>query len=95
MGSPKKPPSHEWINLDKEFHLEQCRIYPNKRAEPVITGLSEEEDAQRHLAVRFNPDLRVCVNCEIMVDVQVGFCPRCLFSLAPIGTSPLRRKSTK
>lgn len=95
MGSPKKPPSHAPINLDGLFDV-PAQVTP--RAEPIITGLSEEEDAQRHIAVRFNPDLLVCPNCEITFDTtQVGdICPRCQLTLYPLGTSMLsaRRKHT-
>lgn len=94
MGSPKKPPSHAPINLDGLFDVPPQEALP--RAEPVITGLSEEEDAQRHIAARFNPDLLVCPNCEVLLDgKQVGhYCPRCGALSAPKGTAPLRRKHT-
>lgn len=34
-------------------------------AEPVPTGLADEEDAGRYLALRLNPDLLFCTNCEV------------------------------
>lgn len=65
--------------------------------EPVVTGLSDEEDAQRHLALRFNPDLRFCPNCETVIDSKLtGFyCPRCSETLQTVGSRARHRKHTK
>lgn len=61
---------------------------------PVPTGLSEEEDAQRYLALRFNPDLKFCPNCEVVVDGNLtGFyCHTCTDTLQEVGTAPRRKK---
>jgi hypothetical protein len=47
MGSPRKPPSHEPINLDE--HVSTCSVEDADVGppEPVVTGLNDEEDAQR------------------------------------------------
>lgn len=66
------------------------------------TGLSEEEDAQRHMALRFNPELVWCANCEVSYDKPALYdpddwhsCPRCGGYLTDDGRAPLRRKHTK
>lgn len=105
MASRKEPQSHEPINLDECF-----QVLPEDvtRAEPIVTGLSDEEDVGRHLALRFSPTLLFCPNCEIVVDHEcdwllqpevatvIFFCPRCNARLAPMGTppTPTRRKHT-
>lgn len=45
---------------------------------PVITGLSDEEDARRHLLYRFGSVLR-CPNCETIYEVssEDKWCDRC------------------
>lgn len=64
----------------------------------VVTGLSDEEDAARHLALRFNRDLRFCPNCEAIVDVTKmkdphhHWCSYCGDTLRPLGTKPRIRK---
>lgn len=66
--------------------------------EPIPTGLSDEEDAQRHLALRFNHDLLFCINCEVHYERQVQVypgehrCPRCTLRLWRAGTPPLGTK---
>lgn len=95
MASPRKPQSHEPINLDEMFQVPpEWDDVP--RPEPVVTGLSDEEDARRHLARRFNPDLKFCPNCEMIMDAKKTgfFCPHCRDTLAEIGTQPRRRKHT-
>lgn len=65
---------------------------------PVPTGLTDEEDAARYMALRFNPNARVCLNCEGIYDQllpsgdQIDHCPRCDDWLQPVGTPPRRRK---
>lgn len=86
---PTKPP--EPVDLDELFHVtaEEPTGY---RPEPIVTGLSDEEDAQRLLAMRFNEDLLFCTNCEVSYDKTYWVCPRCDITLSPMGTPPHRRK---
>lgn len=59
----------------------------------TITGLSDEEDAARHLALRFNPDLRFCPNCEtVMVPQPYNWCPYCGDHCREVGTKPRIKK---
>jgi hypothetical protein len=63
----------------------------------VITGLSDEEDAGRHLALRFNPELRFCPNCETFHGPPVKgkhdhWCSYCGDNLRPMGTKPRTKK---
>lgn len=69
--------------------------------EPLVaTGLSDEDDAARNLALRFDPSAGFCRNCEgyYRCDVVDGvtmttFCPRCAgFTLYVPGTPPLRAR---
>lgn len=57
---------------------------------PVPTGLSEEDDAARLIALEFNSSLLYCPNCE--VSYENDRCPRCLSRLQPQGTPPLSTK---
>lgn len=60
----------------------------------VLTGISEEEDAHRHVGLRLNPALMFCPNCEGYYDVE-GFknwCPYCGDTLRPVGAAPRSRK---
>lgn len=66
---------------------------------PVPTGLTDEEDAARYMALRFNPNAMVCPNCEGIYDSSdydssdhIDHCPRCDERLQPLGTPPRRRK---
>src|ERR1700678_396752 len=38
---------------------------------PLPTGLDEQEDAHRHMAVRFNPHLLFCPNCEVLYEAAL------------------------
>lgn len=68
----------------------------------VVTGLSDEEDAARHLALRFNPAVKFCPNCETYVDqdkadpvnrdLHVHWCPYCGDNLREVGVAPRKRK---
>lgn len=64
------------------------------RAERIVTGLSDEEDAQALIARRFDPDLRFCPNCEIYLNSHLTgfFCPTCHDTLQMPGTPARRRK---
>lgn len=105
MASRKEPQLHEPINLDDLFHVPLHDDSGHGRPSPIITGLSEEEDAARYISLRFNPTLLSCPNCEVVIDhglehlkqeaaVVIVFCPRCNGKLAPVGTPPRRRKHT-
>lgn len=66
-------------------------------AEPVVvTGLSDEEDAARLLALHFQSDLYVCRNCEVHYRCCTKFeddnCPRCNMPLSSKGVPPLKAK---
>lgn len=66
----------------------------------IVTGLSDEEDALRHIEQRFNPDLRFCPNCESIVvrevpgsiDPSNPWCDYCGDTLQPMGTKARTRK---
>lgn len=96
MAFRKKPQSPEPtkpLDLDDLFHV-TAEEPSDFRAEPIVTGLSEEEDAQRHLALRFNENLVFCTNCEVTYELAGWGCVRCGQILAPKGTPPKRRKHT-
>lgn len=93
MVFPKKQLLHEQtklVDLDTMFHgvLEA----PTPPAAPVVTGLSDEEDALRHLAERFDPDLKFCTNCEVAYHSPL--CMRCFDMTSPMGTPPRKKKHT-
>jgi hypothetical protein len=88
-----KPPEH----YDDPFGLDYGddeETPPVFEPAPIPTGLSDEDDAARYLAQRFNGDLAFCPNCEVTYDFnRVGnFCPRCKDTLRDVGTPPRRRK---
>jgi len=63
----------------------------------VVTGLSDEDDAARYLALRFNPDLRFCPNCETYhgaarEGMHDHWCSYCGDTLRPVGTRPRIKK---
>lgn len=63
----------------------------------TVTGLNEEEDAARIIALRFNDQLRFCGSCEADYEVEHGRqgdpynCPRCGYWL----NQPGQRHVTK
>lgn len=63
---------------------------PTNRALPQPIGLSDEEDAHRHLALRF--DSMFCINCELHFSAEHLWCNACSRTLRPYGTAPSRRK---
>lgn len=58
----------------------------------VPTGLSEEEDAGRHLEIKFNRQVMFCTNCEGYYggDMDEGddICPVCDIWMHAVGTPP-------
>lgn len=97
MASRRETRSHEPINLDEAFDMAlKPGSWSSLLPEPSPTGLSDEEDARRHLATRFDDELAYCTNCEITVNAVAagGHCHRCSDMLSPIGTPPRRRKHT-
>jgi hypothetical protein len=40
----------------------------SKAFEPIPTGLDDQEDAHRYMAMRFNPNLLFCPNCELCLE---------------------------
>lgn len=90
-------PSPEPDRYDDPLDLSnQVQPYtvPGEPIAPLPTGISDEEDAQRYIALQLNPALMFCTNCE--VNYESDICPRCLSQLQPPGTPPLksRRKHT-
>lgn len=70
--------------------------YTNAQAiVPIPTGLSDEEDAKRHLAFKFDDGIGFCRNCEghYKMEGTHNLCPVCLSFLSPVGTPPAKRKS--
>lgn len=68
----------EPLNLDDLFHKAIVNSDPICPPEPIATGLSDEEDAARYLAQRFNPHLLFCPNCEATYDQdkkRMTWCP--------------------
>jgi hypothetical protein len=63
----------------------------------VVTGLSDDEDARRYLALQFNQDLRFCTNCETyhgphVENLHDWWCHYCGDNLRPVGTKPRTKK---
>lgn len=64
----------------------------------IVTGLSDEEDARREIAKRFNPEMRFCRNCETYAERHSPdapnhfWCDYCGDILADVGAEPHRRK---
>lgn len=101
MAFRKKPQSPEPtkpLDLDEAFHLRHWHSDEDEDAghvrpiaDPVPTGLNDEDDARRLLAIKFNS--RFCPNCETYYDEGVGaFCPACFDTLLAVGSPPRRRK---
>jgi hypothetical protein len=40
----------------------------NRKSELIPTGLDDQEDAHRYMAMRFNPNLLFCPNCELCFE---------------------------
>lgn len=67
----------------------------------VVTGLSDEEDAARHLTLRFDRTIGFCRNCEGYYPCEMHgeiamttWCPACKeYFLTEPGTKPLKRKT--
>jgi hypothetical protein len=93
MASRKETLLREQIKPLKpeDWHIaEVVDPNPHSRAVPFPTGLSDEEDAHRHLAIRFNA--MFCTNCEAYYDADHEFCNACSMRLRPVGTPPMKRK---
>lgn len=101
MASRKRTQSHEPIKdplgLD-ELLPEGDPCYAPQVA--IVTGLSDEEDARRHLTLRFNPHMRFCPNCETYTE-RAGepdktnnyhWCDYCGDNLREVGSTPRTRK---
>lgn len=66
----------------------------------IVTGLSDEEDARREIAKRFNPAMKFCPNCETYTErsgepsVQNNYhwCDYCGDNLREVGVSPRKKK---
>lgn len=57
---------------------------------PIVTGLSDEEDAKRFLAKTFDPNMQFCANCEEYYNKpKLVYCPRCERGLSPPDTPPI------
>lgn len=78
-------------HYDDPMGLDDPAPPPPVEITATVTGLSEEEDAARHIALRFNTNLRTCVNCEQVYE-SIFFCPRCEFKTMPLGSAPWRKK---
>lgn len=93
MASRKKQQSHEPINLDDAFQVDVEEHLHGSQA-PIVTGLSDEEDAARHLALRFNTNLKFCANCEVYYELKAtgAYCRVCWMPLGEVGTSPSKLK---
>lgn len=79
----------------EEKRVVECRAQLPKRL-PGPTGLSEEDDALVFMALRFNPNARVCTNCEEYYELvdMIDYCPRCQRGLDLIGAKMTRYKDT-
>lgn len=67
----------------------------------IVTGLSDEEDARRHVALRFNGSIKFCPNCETYTERDgdlpsaqnnYHWCDYCGDNLREVGTTPRTRK---
>lgn len=95
-GSKKDPDKYDDPLEMKEVSSGGTTLPPT--AGVVLTGLNEEEDAARYVAIEFNTDLKFCPNCEGIYDRETlpskefMWCPYCGDNLRPVGTAPRRRK---
>lgn len=83
------------VKYDDPLGLDDPRPEKHSPEPMMITGLSDEADASRHLAMRFNRDMMFCPNCEGLYDAtkaQHDWCPYCGDLLKPIGTKARTRK---
>lgn len=99
MASQKKRPSDEPtkpLNLDEAFGRKvSFTDVPHRRGEivPIPTGLSDEDDAGRHLALQFDNEIWLCPNCEALWrNTTTHQCPYCGINLGPKDMRPDRRK---
>lgn len=80
------------LDWKAEFASEFAGLEP----QPIVTGLSDEVDARRHLDRQFGGPRGFCRNCEVeysVVGALAGaWCPVCFDPLAKPGTAPRRRK---
>lgn len=61
----------------------------------VITGLSDEEDARRQIALHLDQSVMFCTNCESYWDKSGRdwhWCQYCGCNLREVGTPPTKRK---
>lgn len=106
MGFPRKPRLPEPTRYNNPLGLDELdELLPEGRPVyapqvAIVTGLSDEEDARRYMALRFNGDIWFCPNCETYCersgdpDTQNNFywCNYCGDSLRAVGTKPRKRK---
>lgn len=99
MASRRKRLLHEQtkpVDLYEAFDMASKITQEVPPTVPLPTGLSNEEDAQRHLDLRFNPLLKYCPNCETPVAsgemIYGPWCAYCGDALRDMGTAPRKKK---
>jgi hypothetical protein len=91
--------SPEGVQIAEGAHIAEYGTTP---VVPIPTGLSDEEDAHRQLALQFG-DVLFCRNCEHYYEratalpdggkhVQIAHCPYCADLMFPVGTKPREKK---
>lgn len=86
------------LGVDDEILPEGAPIYGPQVA--IVTGLSDEEDARRHMALRFNGSIKFCPNCETFTtrdgdpapQNNYHWCDYCGDNLREVGAAPRVRK---
>lgn len=103
MASHRKQRSPEPTRYDDPLGIDEILPEGNPSYAPqaaIPTGLSDEEDARRHMALRFHPDMRFCPNCETYT-IRTGepskennyhWCHYCGDNLREVGSPPRKKK---
>jgi len=96
--SRTRPDPTTTVDLTDAFDLAVEEVTSVAPPVPAPTGLSDEEDALRHMALRFNQTIEWCNNCECAYDTHTDSgllqaCPRCDDWLDK-ANNPRRRKHT-
>lgn len=95
--SPRLPRCDPSEHYDDPLDLDNPTVPKTQSSIPplplTVTGLSDEDDARRHLALKLDPEILFCPNCETYMGQQpYRWCPQCWDTLQLVGTPPRRKK---